>query len=108
MTAQVSGFITSPRIVAQGEMSGSYAIDAGIKKTFFDKKLSVSLNARNLLDSFRFENKSWGKNFYQESSNKFFRRSIQCSVTWNFGNMTPKKKNPEEENGDSNGYSESE
>jgi outer membrane receptor protein involved in Fe transport len=108
MTAQISGFVTSPRIVAQGEMSGSYAIDAGIKKTFFDKKLSVSINGRNLLDSFRFDNKSWGKNFYQESSNKFFRRSIQCSVTWNFGNMTPKKKNPDEENGESNGYSESE
>jgi len=107
LTGQVSGFFNAPRIVAQGETSANYSIDAGLRKSFFDRKLLVSLNGRNLLNSFKFENKTWGQGFYQESSNKFFGRTLQLNVTWNFGNIKPKEKPEPEENGDG-GYSEPE
>jgi len=107
LTGQVSGFFNAPRIVAQGETSGNYSLDAGLRKSFLDRKLIVSLNGRNLLNSFKFENKTWGQGFYQESSNKFFGRTLQLNVTWNFGNIKPKEKQEQQEN-DNGDYSEPE
>jgi len=98
-TGQASAFYSAPRIIAQGESSGRYAMDLGIRKSFFDNKLQLSVNIRNLLNSFKFESKTWGPAFYQETSNKFFGRDIRINLTWNFGNLKPKIK---KESGESN------
>ena len=99
---QFAGFYTAPRIVAQGEMKAAYSFDLGVRRSFFDRKLQVALNGQNLLNSFKFENKTWGSGFYQETSNQFFSRSIRLNVTWNFGNLKPKKemnRNNQQESG---------
>jgi outer membrane receptor protein involved in Fe transport len=107
LTAQISGFYNAPGIVAQGESSSNFSLDAGIRKSFYGKKLIIAINGRNILNSFKFENKTWGQGFYQESINKFRGSSLQLNVTWNFGNMKPQKRQNEED--DSNGsYSEQE
>ena len=91
-TGQASGFYSAPRIIAQGESSGHYTMDLGLRKNFLDNKLQLSVNVRNLLNSFKFDNKTWGPAFYQETSNKFFGRDIRINLTWNFGNLKPKMK----------------
>lgn len=102
--AQVSGFYSAPRIVAQGSMKAAYSLDLGVRKSFWDRTLQVSLNGQNLLNSFKFENTTTGPGFSQVTSNQFFGRTLRLNVTWNFGNLKPKEKgekggNPENTGG---------
>ena len=92
MMGQVSAFYSAPRIVAQGEMKAAYSLDLGLRKSFWDRNLQVSLNGQNLLNSFKFENTTSGPGFSQVTSNQFFSRTIRLNVTWNFGNLKPKEK----------------
>jgi len=92
MMGQVSGFYSAPRIVAQGSMKAAYSLDLGLRKSFWDRTLQVSLNGQNLLNSFKFENTTSGPGFSQITSNQFFSRTIRLNVTWNFGNLKPKEK----------------
>ena len=100
LSGQFSGFYNAPRVVAQGETKGNYTFDAGLRKSLCNGKLKLALNGRNLLNSFKFSNKSWGDGFYQETDNQFFGRTIQLNLTWNFGNMNPKNKKMEREEND--------
>lgn len=100
LTGQLSGFYNAPRVMAQGRTKSNYTVDAGLRKSFLDRSLLVAVNARNLLNSFNFSSTSFGPGFYQESKNQFFGRTLQLTVTWNFGNMKPKQKKPNGENGD--------
>lgn len=95
-TAQLSGFYSAPRIVAQGESNALYSMDLGLRKSFLNNKFQLSLNARNLLNSFKFENNTWGPSFYEETSNRFFGRDLRLNLTWNFGNLKPKPKQGKE------------
>jgi outer membrane receptor protein involved in Fe transport len=99
LTGQISGFYNAPRIMAQGRMNSNFRVDAGLRQSFMDRSLLIALNARNLLNSFNFSSSSYGPGFYQESHNQFFGRTLQLTVTWNFGNMKPKQKKPNGENG---------
>lgn len=92
LTAQISGFYTAPKIEAQGESRDLYSMDLGLRKSFMDSKLQLAFNARNILNTFKFENKSWGPGFYEETSNKYFGRDFRLNLTWNFGNLKPKPK----------------
>lgn len=92
MMGQVSGFYSAPRVVAQGSMKAAYSMDLGLRKSFWDRTLQVSLNGQNLLNSFKFENSTSGPGFSQVTSNQFFSRTIRLNVTWNFGNLKPKEK----------------
>jgi len=96
ITAQLSGFYSAPRIVAQGESNALYSMDLGLRKSFQDNKFQVSFNARNILNSFKFENNTWGPAFYEETSNRFFGRDLRLNLTWNFGNLKPKPKHGKE------------
>jgi len=95
-TAQLSGFYSAPRIVAQGESNALYSMDLGLRKSFLNNKFQLSLNARNLLNSFKFENNTWGPAFYEETSNRFFGRDLRLNLTWNFGNLKPKPRQEKE------------
>lgn len=102
-SGQISGFYSAPRIIAQGESSGNYSLDLGLRKKFLEGKFQVSVNARNVLNSFKFDDKTWGPGFYQETSNKFFGRDLRLNLTWNFGNLKPKdKRRSNEENNGAN------
>ncbi len=41
---QLTGRYDAPRLVAQGERLANYSLDAGLRKSFFNKKLSLNLN----------------------------------------------------------------
>ena len=92
MIGQVSAFYSAPRIVAQGTMKAAYSLDLGLRKSFWNRNLQVSLNGQNLLNSFKFENTTSGPGFSQVTSNQFFGRTLRLNVTWNFGNLMPKEK----------------
>ena len=64
-----------------------YGIDCGLRADFFDKKMSVFVNAQDLLNS-----ASWGQTnespyIHSTSDNKFNMRSISVGLTFRFGKM---------------------
>jgi len=91
-SGQLTGAYRSPRVVAQGTTSHSYSIDVGLRYTLLNKQLALALNVRDLLDSRARSNKTWGEGFWQFSENRWHSRSINFTITYNFGNMQNRRR----------------
>jgi hypothetical protein len=95
LTKTLSGQITaryiSPQIISQGLKQEKYTIDLGIRQTFLNRKLSVNLNVRDLLNSNKDKSTTSGVGFSQNTESYFNARMINLSVSYNFGNSKPKK-----------------
>ncbi|MCC8199468.1 MAG: TonB-dependent receptor [Tannerellaceae bacterium] len=101
-TIQLNGNYNSRQVTAQGYRKANYSLDGGIRKSF--KELSVSINARDLLDSRKWASVTSGAGFEQVSENWFGGRQVGVTLTYSFGNMRPKRQpNRQRENG-SAGY----
>ncbi|NDV47069.1 TonB-dependent receptor [Paludibacter sp. 221] len=90
-TGQVSANYSSPRVIAQGTQEANYAIDLGLRKSFFNRNLNVSLNVRDLLDSRRRKSQTSGAGFEKYSESYWHGRSFGVTLTYNFGNMQPNR-----------------
>ena len=92
LSAQVTGYYNSPRLVAQGSIGHRYGMDLGIKASFLEKTLNLSFSVRDVLNS-RSKNtrETWGENFYQENGNISSGRSYRLTLSYNFGNMGRKR-----------------
>ena len=97
ITMQLTGRYNAKRIVAQGYREPSYALDLGLRKTF-NKSWSISVNARDLLDSQGWHNVTVNDYFRRESKNSRGGRTFGITLTYNFGNMNAKmpKRKPQE------------
>ena len=91
-SVQVKGNYRSRRVITQGYRKPSYGIDLGIRKSFMDKKLTVALNCRDLLDSRRRKTVTGSDTFEQYSENWRHARKFNLTVTWAFGKNNAKKK----------------
>ena len=100
-SGQLTGMYRSGRANAQGYSQAGYGVDLGVRKQFADNKWSIAVNARDLLDSRSWRNKTWGDGFYMESLGRWGGRRIMATITYNVGNMKAKKKGrPDGEGGD--------
>ena len=97
-TVQLKGNYRSKRVITQGSRRPSYSLDIGVRKSFFNRKLTLALNCRDLLDSKRNKSETSGDTFYQYSENWRHSRKVNFTATWSFGNNKPKrdKRNREE------------
>ena len=82
-----SGYYSSPTQRLFSEWHSRYGINAGLKADFFDRKMSVFVNASDI-----FNWNSWGESNYSpyvvsESNSKFNSRSVSVGVTFRFGKM---------------------
>jgi len=89
-SGQITGEYESPELVAQGTEAARYSIDLGLRKTFMDRKLSVSLMARDILNSNKHSSTTSGAGFSQTSETYFHGRMVGVTFSYNFGNMKPK------------------
>jgi len=90
-SGQITGEYESPQLISQGKENAKYSIDLGVRQTFMDRNLSVSLNIRDLLNSDKDNQTTSGSGFYQNSTSYFHGRMLGLTVTYNFGNMKPKQ-----------------
>ena len=74
-----------------------------MRKTFFDKKLALSVNCRDLLESRKFRTVTSGETFERYQENWRGGRRVQFTATWNFGNMKSKRPQNRGEGDDSEG-----
>jgi outer membrane receptor protein involved in Fe transport len=105
LTKTFSGQITaeyeSSQLIAQGKENAKYTVDLGVRKTFLDRKLSLSLNVRDLLNSDKNKSTTSGSGFYQNSSSYFHGRMLGVTLSYNFGNMKAKQSDMKKKEGGS-------
>jgi outer membrane receptor protein involved in Fe transport len=92
ISLQLTGNYRSRQVVTQGYRKPMYGMDLGIRKTFFDKQLAISVNVRDLLDSRHFEIFTSSDTFSRHQRNWRGGRRANINITWNFGNMKKKSK----------------
>lgn len=92
---QLSGRYRARQVITQGYRKANFSMDLGLRKTFMNKKLTLALNCRDLLNSRKFENYTSSDTFTRYQKSWRSGRTVNLSLTWNFGNMkakAPKKK----------------
>ncbi len=99
---QLSGDYRSREVITQGYRRSNYNVDLGVRKTFFDRKLTVAVNARNLLNSRKWRTVTHSDSFERYQKNWRGGCSAMLSVTWNFGNLNQNKRRPEKQGDDEN------
>ncbi len=107
ITMQLTGRYNAKRIVAQGYREPSYMLDLGLRK-MFDSHWSVSVNARDLLDSRGWNSVTENETFYRHSKSSHGGRQFGVTVTYSFGNMKAKKPNRKQQEMPGGGYSDME
>lgn len=103
---QATGRYSSDHKEAQGSHQGGWSVDLGLRKTFGN--WSVSLNCRDLFDSRKFKNTSYGPGYDQYSERWRGGRTFRLTIKYSFGNMKAKRNKFNEEPMDTSGYGESE
>ncbi len=104
LSGQITAKYISPQLINQGIQKENYFVDFGLRQSFFDRKLNVSFTLSDIFNSRR----SWaftnGKSYSQESYSFQHGRMFGLSVSYNFGNIKPKKaeKMKKEGNGEGN------
>lgn len=82
---QLTGFYFHPFVRAQGTVGGFSSVNAGIRRDFFSRKLTVNLNVSDVFDIRQFELTSFTPTFAFETVRKRESRIATLSVTYNFG-----------------------
>ena len=89
-TFQATFNYDSPTVISQGTRDANHYLDLGLRKQLLDRKLSLALNCRDILDSRAWRTTTSGEGFSQESRNWRGGRRFIVQVGWTFGNMAGK------------------
>ena len=103
LSIQLTGNYRSKQVITQGYRKPAYGLDFGLRKHFFDKKLMLAINCRDVLDSRRWENITESQTFMRHQLNRRRSRTVNFTLTYNFGNMKPKLREDEEGQGQGQG-----
>ena len=82
-----SGYYSSPTQSLFSERHGYFGVNAGLRADFFDRKLSVFVNANDIFNTNRFGHSSNSPYMVSNSSSKYNSRSVSVGVTFRFGKM---------------------
>ncbi|RXQ94490.1 TonB-dependent receptor [Ancylomarina salipaludis] len=96
---QVNFIYNSASKKAQGERKGFITANLGLKKDFMQRKLSATLQLRNVLNTAKHENISEGSGFYNYSKFDMQWPSIKLNLSYKINNYK-KKRGAKGEEGD--------
>ncbi len=99
ITLQIRGDYRSKEIMAQGTMKAMYGLDAGAKMDFYNKKASLSLNVRNVLNTRKFEMQTVNPASVTDFSRSWSGTMGSLTLSYRFGKSDfglKKAKKPEE------------
>ena len=89
---QINSRYNGGSVTAQGEAAGYYMVNFAARQDFMDKKLSATLQVRDIFSSAKHEFTSSGPDFYDYS--KYVRESpiITLTISYRFNNYKPDRK----------------
>ncbi len=92
---QINGIYYSPSVSSQGRREGFYITNAAIRQDLWNKKLSVTLQLRDVLGTGKHEFTSEGSDFY--SYTEFSRKSpvVMLAFSFNFNRYKPEQQRRE-------------
>ena len=96
---QATGRYNAARIIAQGKREANFSLDMGLRRAFFDKRLTVNFNVRNALDSRKFRARTHSTNYSQLSEGVWGTRRFGVQISYSFGNMAGKPRRSGEHGG---------
>lgn len=82
-----SGYYSSPTQSLFSERLARYGINAGLRADFFDRKLSVYVNANDIFNWNSFGQANYSPDVQSTSTYKYNSRSIAVGLTFRFGKM---------------------
>ena len=82
-----SGYYSSPTQSLFSNWHARYGINAGLKADFFDRKMSVFVNANDIFNWNRWGESNYSPYVESTSSSKYNSRSISVGLTFRFGKM---------------------
>ncbi len=89
---QLMGIYRSPTATAQGTRKGFFYSNFAVRKDFFKRKLSLTLSARDLLNTAHYESTASGSGFYSHS---IFRREwpmVSLNLSYIINNYKQKRQ----------------
>lgn len=95
---QLSGRYRARQVVTQGYRKSSFNMDMGLRKTFFNKLITLSVSCRDLLNSRRWKTYTGDDTFTRYQERQRNGRDVTVTVIWNFGNIKQNKKRQNERN----------
>ena len=87
LEVHASGYYRSATQSLYAEQKPSYAINCGLRADFFNKKMSVYLNANDIFNWNKWDNNTYNPYYISYSSYKFNSRSVSIGVLFRFGKM---------------------
>ena len=101
ISLQASGRYNARQVITQGYRRSNLSADLGVRKNFFNKMFTLSVNCRDVLNSRKWETITSSDTFRRHQINRRGGRNMIVTLSWNFGNMTSKKRpQRDEQNGD--------
>lgn len=96
LSVQLTGRYRSRQVITQGYRKANFSMNLGVRKTFLNRKLTVALNCRDLLNTRKFENFTSSETFTRHQKSWRSGRTLNLTLTYSFGNMKAKapKKRP--------------
>ncbi len=90
-TIQLNVNYNSPSVSSQGKTQGFISTDAAFKQDFFERKLSLTVQVRDIFSTAKYEFTSEGRDFYRY--NYFNRESpmVILNIRYNFNNFKQEK-----------------
>ena len=98
LSFQATGSYQSASYSPQGKTYSSYCLDAGLRRTFLDRRLTVAITGRDLLDSRKMKSYTYGDNFTQMRTMQFGGRQVGINISYSFGNAKVSKKKTQRNN----------
>ncbi|MFO7659202.1 MAG: TonB-dependent receptor [Bacteroidales bacterium] len=95
---QLMGFYNAPTITSQGSREGFFFTNAGLRQDLFNKKLTVSLQVRDILGKAKFEFNSEGEGFSQYNRMKRQAQVVTFSVSYKINNYKQRERNENNQN----------
>ncbi|MBN2611646.1 MAG: TonB-dependent receptor [Bacteroidales bacterium] len=90
---QLMGFYRAPTITTQGNREGFFFTNVGVRQDLFNKKLTLSLQVRDILGKAKFEFTSEGEGFSQYTRMKRQAQIVTFSVSYKINNYKQKERN---------------
>ena len=82
-----SGYYSSPTQSLFSERHARYGINAGLRADFFDRKMSVFVNANDIFNWNSFGQTNYSPNVQSTSNYRYNSRSVAVGLTFRFGKM---------------------
>jgi len=89
---QINGRYRSPALSVQGQREGYFTVDAALKQEFLGKKLSLTLQARDIFSTRKHEYTSEGEDFYYYRYSTSKSPIVMLSLNYNFNNYKQKRR----------------